>query len=60
MLGINTNKVLMYVYMLHGVIAAFAGILVTLEMATFWPALGEIYLLKSIASVIVGGTPVWV
>ena len=58
MLGINTNKVLIYVYMLHGVIAAFAGILVTLEMATFWPALGEIYLLKSIASVIVGGTPV--
>ncbi len=58
MLGINTGKVLTCVFMLHGVIAAFAGILVTLEMATFWPALGEIYLLKSIASVIVGGTPV--
>jgi len=58
MLGINTDKVIISVYMIHGAIAAFAGVLATLEMATFWPALGEIYLLKSIASVIVGGTPV--
>jgi len=58
MLGINTDKVIISVYMIHGAIAAFAGVLATLEMATFWPALGEIYLMKSIASVIVGGTPV--
>ncbi len=58
MLGINTDKVIISVFMIHGAIAAFAGVLATLEMATFWPALGEIYLLKSIASVIVGGTPV--
>jgi len=58
MLGINTDKVIISVFMIHGAIAAFAGVLATLEMATFWPALGEIYLMKSIASVIVGGTPV--
>ncbi len=58
MLGIHTDKVIITVFMIHGAIAAFAGVLATLEMATFWPALGEIYLLKSIASVIVGGTPV--
>jgi len=58
MLGINTDIVIISAFMIHGAIAAFAGILATLEMATFWPALGEIYLLKSIASVVVGGTPV--
>ena len=58
MLGIDTDKVIVSVFVIHGAIVAFAGVLATLEMATFWPALGEIYLLKSIASVIVGGTPV--
>ncbi len=58
MLGINTDRIIISVFMIHGAVAAFAGVLATLEMATFWPALGEIYLLKSIASVIVGGTPV--
>ncbi|MCD6488748.1 MAG: ABC transporter permease, partial [Desulfurococcales archaeon] len=58
MLGINTDRVLVTVFAIHGMIAAFAGILVTLELATFWPALGEIYMLKSIAAVVIGGTPV--
>ena len=58
MLGIDTDKVLTIVFMIHGMISAFAGILVTLEMGSFWPALGEIYMLESIAAVIVGGTPI--
>ncbi|MCD6196371.1 MAG: ABC transporter permease [Staphylothermus sp.] len=58
MVGINVDRVLITVYAIHGMIAAFAGILDSLEMATFWPALGDIYMLKSIASVVIGGTPV--
>ncbi len=57
MLGININKVINYTFAIHGAIAALAGVLATLEMATFWPDLGEIYLLKSVAAVVVGGTP---
>lgn len=58
MVGINVDRVIIAVFAIHGMIAAFAGILNSLEMATFWPALGDIYMLKSIASVVIGGTPV--
>lgn len=58
MVGINVHRVLISLYAIHGVIAAFAGIVDTLEMATFWPTLGDIYMLKSVAAVVVGGTPV--
>jgi simple sugar transport system permease protein len=58
MVGINIHRVLISLYAVHGVIAAFAGIIDTLEMATFWPTLGDIYMLKSVAAVVVGGTPV--
>jgi len=58
MLGINTDRVIITVFMIHGMLSAFAGVLVALEMGSFWPALGEIYLLESIAAVVVGGTPI--
>ncbi|RLE85328.1 MAG: ABC transporter permease [Thermoprotei archaeon] len=58
-MGINTRKILITVFALHGVISAFAGMLATLEMATFWPALGEAYLMKSIAIVVIGGTSIF-
>ena len=59
MMGINTDKVLICVFIIHGLISAFAGILATLEVATFWPSLGEAYLMKSIAAVVVGGTSIF-
>jgi len=58
MVGINVDRVLISVYAIHGLIAAFAGIINTLGMATFWPTLGDIYMLKSVSSVVIGGTPV--
>jgi len=58
MVGINVDKVLIIVYAIHGLTAAFAGIINTLTMATFWPTLGDIYMLKSVSSVVIGGTPV--
>jgi simple sugar transport system permease protein len=58
MVGINVDRVLITVYAIHGVVAAFAGIIATLAMATFYPTLGDIYMLKSVSSVVIGGTPV--
>lgn len=57
MVGINTEKTLLYIFSLEGMIAAFAGFLVALSLGTVWPALGDIYMLKSIAAVVIGGTP---
>ncbi|MET1160407.1 MAG: ABC transporter permease [Thermoprotei archaeon] len=58
MVGINVHRTLIALFAVHGLIASFAGIIDTLEMATFWPTLGEIYMLKSIAAVVIGGTPI--
>jgi len=58
MLGINTDRVLIILFGINGTMAALAGIMVSLELASFWPALGEIYLLEAIAAVVVGGTPI--
>ncbi len=58
MVGINIHKVLILIFAIHGLIAAFTGMINAFEMATFWPTLGDIYMLKSVAAVVVGGTPV--
>jgi simple sugar transport system permease protein len=55
-MGIDTDRVIILVFTAHGAISAFAGILTTLENATFWPTIGDIYLLRSLAAVVVGGT----
>jgi simple sugar transport system permease protein len=55
-MGINTDRTIILVFIIHGTISAFAGILATLEDATFWPTIGDIYLLRSLAAVVVGGT----
>jgi simple sugar transport system permease protein len=56
-MGVNVDRIIILTFTIHGTISAFAGILTTLENATFWPTIGDIYLLRSIASVVVGGTP---
>jgi simple sugar transport system permease protein len=42
-----------------GLLAAFVGVLVTLEVLYLWPSTGEGYLMKSLASVFIGGTSVF-
>jgi simple sugar transport system permease protein len=59
MMGVNVERVKTIVFMQVGVFAAFAGILVTLEVLYFWPSTGEGYLMKSLASVFIGGTSVF-
>lgn len=59
MMGINVGRVKTLVFMQMGLVAAFAGILSTLEVTYFWPSQGEGYLLTTIAAVFVGGTSVF-
>jgi simple sugar transport system permease protein len=59
MMGIPVNRVKMLVFAQLGFFAAFAGILASLEVLYYWPTLGEGYLLRTIASVFLGGTSVF-
>jgi simple sugar transport system permease protein len=59
LMGINVNRTRILVFCLVGVAAALAGILASLQLSFFWPSLGEGYLLKTLASVFLGGTSVF-
>jgi len=59
LMGINTGRVRIRVFMLLGLISAFAGVLYSFHIAYFWPSLGEGYLLNTLASVFLGGTSVF-
>lgn len=56
MMGVNVNRVKTMVFMLMGVMASFAGILDLFKMRTWWPTMGEGYLMMTMAAVFVGGT----
>jgi simple sugar transport system permease protein len=45
--------------MLVGLIAALAGVIASLHVKFFWPSLGDGYLLRTLASVFLGGTSVF-
>jgi len=59
LMGVNVveRKTLLFIFM--GVVAAFAGLLASLEVTYFWASLGDGYLLTTIASVFLGGTSVF-
>jgi simple sugar transport system permease protein len=59
LMGVNVNRTRILVFCLVGVAAAFAGVLASLQVSFFWPSLGEGYLLKTLASVFLGGTSVF-
>jgi simple sugar transport system permease protein len=59
LMGINTGRRRIQVFTLLGLVAAFAGVVASLHVAFFWPSLGEGYLLKTLASVFLGGTSVF-
>jgi simple sugar transport system permease protein len=59
LMGINVNRTRILVFCLVGVAAAFAGILASLQVSFFWPSLGDGYMLKTLASVFLGGTSVF-
>jgi ribose transport system permease protein len=54
--GINVAKNKMAVYMLSGLLAAIAGIIVTSRLASAQPTAGQGYEMDAIAAAVVGGT----
>jgi len=59
MMGIRVERVKMIVFMQMGLFASLAGIMASLEVTYLWPSLGQGYLLRTLASVFVGGTSVF-
>jgi len=56
MMGVNVNRMKTMVFILMAVVAAFAGIISCYRMRTWWPTMGEGYLMMVMAAVFVGGT----
>jgi simple sugar transport system permease protein len=59
LMGVNVTRIKMLVFAIVGVAAAFAGVVVSLEVMYFWPTLGDGYMLNTLASVFLGGTSVF-
>jgi simple sugar transport system permease protein len=59
LMGINTGRTRIMGFVLVGLISAFAGVVASLNVTYFWPSLGEGYLLRTLASVFLGGTSVF-
>ncbi len=55
--GINTRRVKLAVYVLSGLFAAIAGVVLTARMNSASPIAGAGYEFDAIAAVIIGGTP---
>jgi simple sugar transport system permease protein len=59
LMGINVEARKILLFALVGLAAAFAGLIASLQINYFWPTLGEGYLLRTLASVFLGGTSVF-
>jgi simple sugar transport system permease protein len=59
LMGINTGRTRIIGFVLIGLISAFAGVVTSLHVTYFWPSLGDGYLLRTLASVFLGGTSVF-
>lgn len=59
LMGVRTGQVRVTAFILVGLISAFAGVVASLHVTYFWPSLGEGYLLRTLASVFLGGTSVF-
>lgn len=59
MMGINTDKTRIILFVQMGLVSSFCAVLLTLEMANWWPTNGEGYLLLVFASIFIGGTSVF-
>jgi len=59
LLGVNVGLTKILTFTFTGLIAAFAGFVVSSEVLFFWPTLGEAYMMQTLASVFLGGTSVF-
>jgi simple sugar transport system permease protein len=57
-MGINVEATRTWLFTIHGMIAAFAGLLLTLEINVFFPTQGQGMLLTAMAAVFIGGTSI--
>jgi simple sugar transport system permease protein len=57
-MGINVEVTRIRLFTMHGVLAAFAGLLLTLEINVFFPTQGQGMLLPVMAAVFIGGTSI--
>jgi simple sugar transport system permease protein len=57
-MGINVERTRIQLFTLMGAIAAFAGVILTLEMRVFYPTQGQGMLLPVMAAVFIGGTSI--
>lgn len=57
-MGINVEATLVKLFTMNGVIAAFAGLLLTIEINVFFPTQGQGFLLPALAAVFIGGTSI--
>lgn len=54
--GVKTGRVLMYVYIYGGLMAAVSGLIISSRVSTSRADLGAVYLMQSIAATVLGGT----
>jgi simple sugar transport system permease protein len=59
LMGVNVGRTKLLVFSILGMAAAFAGLVVSMEVLYYWPTLGEGYLLSTLSSVFLGGTSVF-
>lgn len=59
LMGIPIRRTRTLLFVLTGVAAAFAGVMNSLQVSNFYPAMGSGYLLPALAAVFVGGTSVF-
>lgn len=59
LMGVNVDRTRVMVFAVVGIAAAFAGLLASLEVNYYWVTLGEGYLMRTLASVFLGGTSVF-
>lgn len=57
-MGINVEATRIRLFTMNGVIAAFAGLLLTMEINVFFPTQGQGFLLPALAAVFIGGTSI--
>lgn len=57
-MGINVEATRVRLFTLNGLIAAFAGLLLTMEINVFFPTQGQGFLLPALAAVFIGGTSI--
>ena len=59
LMGVNVGRTKIISFAIVGLLAAFAGFVVSAEVQFFWPTLGDGYLLNTLASIFLGGTSVF-